>query len=97
MDIVTQVMQKVNEVFSDKKLEEIARETGFIKRKRKIEAKKFLVNILLLKLESPETSLEDLVYEFNNFTTSGDATGIDPTETINFGLNGPYLSLVVKV
>lgn len=65
MDMVAQVMEKVNNVFSKKTLEDIARETGFIKRKRKVEAKKFLENILLLKLESPESSLEDLVYAFD--------------------------------
>jgi hypothetical protein len=65
MDIVMQVMEKVNNVFSKETLEKLAQETGFIKRKRKVEAKKFLENILLLKLESPESSLEDLVYAFN--------------------------------
>jgi hypothetical protein len=65
VDIVKQVMQKVNEVFDDKHLETFARETGFIKRKRKINPKQFLENMLLLKLESPASSLEDLVYEFN--------------------------------
>src|SRR5438132_11231129 len=64
MDIVTQVMEKVNAVFSEKHLEERARETGFIIRKRKISAKKFLENIMLLKLEFPNSSLEDLVIEF---------------------------------
>jgi hypothetical protein len=65
MDIVTQVMQKVNDVFDETHLTQLAYETGFIKRKRKVEAKQFLENMLLLKLESPASSLEDLVYEFS--------------------------------
>lgn len=65
MDIVAQVMQKVNEVFDENCLEKVARETGFLKRKRKVNPKRFLENMLLLKLESPGSSLEDLVYEFN--------------------------------
>ena len=91
MDIVTQIMQKVNDVFSDKNLEELAQETGVIKRKRKIEAKKFLVNILLLKLESPESSLEDLVYEFykDNCVISKQA--------LHKKFNGPAVLFVQKV
>lgn len=64
MDMVTQVMQKVNNVFDDKYLEELARETGFVKRKRKIMPKKFLEKIISLRLEFPNSSLDDLVYEF---------------------------------
>lgn len=65
MDMVAQVIQKVNDVFDKNYLETIARDTGFLKRKRKVDPKKFLENMLLLKLESPGNSLEDLAYEFN--------------------------------
>jgi hypothetical protein len=65
MDIVTQVMQKVNEVFDEDYLEKIARDTGFMRRKRKVIPKQFLENMLLVMLESPANSYNDLVYEFN--------------------------------
>lgn len=65
MDMVAQVIRKVNEVFDENYLETLARDTGFLKRKRKVSPKKFLENMLLLKLESPGSSLEDLVYEFD--------------------------------
>lgn len=70
MDMVAQVMEKVNAVFDENNLEEIARETGFIVRKRKINPKEFLEKILFLRLESPNSSLEDLVYEFYKSDTS---------------------------
>jgi hypothetical protein len=75
MDMVTQVMEKVNEVFDADNLERIARETGFIKRKRKIDPKVFLEKIILLAMDGPNKSLEDLVYEFflNNTVISKQA------------------------
>src|ERR1700738_4593178 len=64
MDMVKQVMTKVNEVFDKNYLEGLARETGLIKRKRKLDAKILLEKLILLRLESPNSSLEDLVLEF---------------------------------
>jgi hypothetical protein len=70
MDMVAQVMKKVNAVFDEKNLEELARETGFIIRKRKINPKEFLEKIIFLRLEFPHSSLEDLVYEFHKSNTA---------------------------
>lgn len=64
MDIVAQVMQKVNNVFHKENLEKIARDTGFIQRVRKVIPEEFLKNMLLVNLDSPSSSLEDLAYEF---------------------------------
>jgi len=64
MDMVQQVITKVNEVFEKNYLDTLARETGLIKRKRKFDAKLFLEKLILLRLESSHSSLEDLVYEF---------------------------------
>lgn len=70
MDIVMQVMQKVNEIFDVKYLEALARETGFLKRKRKVNPKAFLENILLMNLSSAASTLDDLVYEFDRTNCS---------------------------
>lgn len=70
MDMVAQVMEKVNKVFDEQHLNELARETGFIIRKRKIDPKVFLEKIIFLRLEFPNSSLEDLVYEFNKSDTT---------------------------
>jgi hypothetical protein len=64
MDIVAEVMLKVNVVFDEKKLEDLARATGFMRRERKVHPKIFLENMIFLRLEQPNSSLEDLVYEF---------------------------------
>ena len=69
MDMVAQMMLKVNGVFNDDYLDTLARETGFIKRKRKIHARTFLENLMLLRLEYPHSSLDDLVYEFHKNET----------------------------
>ena len=69
MDMVAQMMLKVNTVFNDEYLDKLARETGFIKRKRKIQARAFLENLMFLRLEHPHSSLEDLVYEFHKNDT----------------------------
>ena len=62
--MIAQVMMKVNAVFDQKNLEALARETGFLKRKRKIDPKEFLEKIIFLRLESPNSTLGDLVLEF---------------------------------
>lgn len=69
MDMVAQMMLKVNTVFNDEYLDKLAHETGFIQRKRKISARSFLENLMFLRLEHPESSLEDLVYEFHKGNT----------------------------
>ena len=53
MDMVAQMMMKVNAVFSDEYVDELARKTGFVKRKRKIKARSFLGNLMFLRLEYP--------------------------------------------
>jgi hypothetical protein len=65
VDILTKVMQKVNSVFHEENLIKLARDTGFIRRIRKVTPEQFLKNMLLAHLDSPASSLEDLVYEFN--------------------------------
>lgn len=64
MSILSQVINKVNEVFDEKHLDNLGRSTGFMKRKRKIGPKQFLENMLCLRLESPTSSLEELSLEF---------------------------------
>lgn len=65
MDMVTQIIKKVNTVFSSAFLTDIARETGFIKRERVIKAKEFLTHHLFVELEEGSSSLEDLLAEFD--------------------------------
>ena len=69
MDMVAQMMLKVNTVFNNEYLDKLALKTGFIKRKRKIHARIFLENLMFLRLEHPHSSLEDLVYEFHKNNT----------------------------
>jgi hypothetical protein len=66
MDMVTQVTEKINGVFSDEYLDKLADETGFIRRKRKIMARQFLEKIIVLTMSTPHVSLEDLVAEFES-------------------------------
>ena len=66
MDMVTQVMDKINDVFNDDYLNSLADETGFIRRKRKIMPRKFLENIVMATLAHPQSSLEDLAADFEN-------------------------------
>lgn len=70
MDMMAQVMKKVNAVFDEKYLDEIAREVGFVTRKRKIDPKEFLEKNILLRLESSNSSLEELAQEFTENGTS---------------------------
>ncbi len=67
--MVAQMMMKVNTVFNDEYLDDLARKTGFIKRKRKVHARRFLENLMFLRLEHPQSSLGDLVYEFHKNDT----------------------------
>jgi hypothetical protein len=64
MDMVTQVTAKVNELFNKQYLSKLAKETGFIKRERKIDAKSFLEKLIQMRLNSPNESLEVLADEF---------------------------------
>ena len=45
-EILTQLEENVNKVFDDDYLEMLARETGFMKRKKKINPKDFLVGFI---------------------------------------------------
>lgn len=65
MDMVTQIIKKVNTVFSPDFLDGIARETKFIKRERVIKAKEFLTHHLFSELENGTSSLDDLLTEFD--------------------------------
>jgi len=68
-------MKKVNNVFSTEALEKIARDTGFLKRQRKVVPKAFLENIMFQTLNSPG-SFDDLAHEFfikNNCSISKQA------------------------
>lgn len=67
--MVAQMMAKVNAVFNDEYLDKLARETGFIQRKRKINARSFLEKLLFLRLEHSQSTLDDLVYEFDKSDT----------------------------
>lgn len=63
MDMVTEVTKKVKSLFSIEWLDALAKDTGFIKRKKKIIAKDFLCHHLCLGL-SKETSITDIAEEF---------------------------------
>lgn len=62
--MIKEIAKKVNELFSEDKLDEIARATKFIERKRKISSKYFLENVILTVLGTPNSSLDDIAYEF---------------------------------
>jgi hypothetical protein len=64
MGIYEEVSKKVNEVFDEKNLDDLARKSGALKRKRIITPKALLENMLFLRLKNPVHSLEDLVLEF---------------------------------
>lgn len=65
MDILMETTAKINEILNDNILDEIAKEVGFVSRKRKVTAKKFLENSMLLELSGGNSSLEELSYEFS--------------------------------
>lgn len=64
MDMLAQVIEKVNSLFDERYLEELGRKTGFMKRKRKVTPKQFLQNMIFLRVESSHHSLDDFVHEF---------------------------------
>lgn len=64
MNMLKEITTKINKIFDDNTLDKIAREVGFVNRKRKITARKFLENSMLLELSGANTSLEELSYEF---------------------------------
>jgi len=64
MSILSQVINKVNEVFDEKNLDSLARASEFMKRKRKIRPEQYLENMLCLRLGSSTSSLEELSLEF---------------------------------
>lgn len=63
MSIVTEITQKVKALFSSETLDSLAKETGLIKRKKKIVAKDFLFHHLCLNL-TKDSSIADLAEEF---------------------------------
>lgn len=65
MDMVDQIIEKVNTVFDKSSLEAIARETGFIKRERVIKAHDFLFHHLFVGLEHEPNGLSDIVLEYD--------------------------------
>jgi len=69
MDMVSEILLKVNSVFNDEYLDKLAYETDFIKRKRKVSPRSFLEKLIFLRLEHPDSTLEDLVYEFHKDST----------------------------
>ena len=64
MDILKEITNKINEILQDEALDKIAQEVGFVRRKRKVTAKKFLENSMLLELSGTNSTLGDLSYEF---------------------------------
>jgi hypothetical protein len=58
-----QVTEKVKQIFDDEWLTKIAKETGFIKRRRKIKAKMFLEKLLINQMQMPNMSLQELAAE----------------------------------
>jgi hypothetical protein len=64
MNILEEVSKKVNEVFDEKNLDDLARKSGALKRKRIITPKALLENMIFLRLKNAAHSLEDLVLEF---------------------------------
>jgi Transposase DDE domain len=66
MDMVTQVMNKINDVINDDYLIKIARETKFIQRERKVMPRKFVENMMTTTLCHSTSSLEDLAAVFES-------------------------------
>lgn len=64
MCILEGVSKKVNEVFDEKNLDDLARKSGVLKRKRIITPRALLENMIFLRLKNAAHSLEDLVLEF---------------------------------
>ena len=63
MNIMQHVLEKVKQIFDEDELTRIAKETGFIKRVRKIKAKLFLEQLLVHQLQMPQLSLQALATE----------------------------------
>ena len=64
--ILTQLEENVNKLFDDDYLETLARETGFMKRKKKINPKDFLVGFISTHLQVDNASLTDLSMAISN-------------------------------
>src|SRR5580700_2968021 len=63
MNIMQQVSEEIKQILDEKWLSQLAKETGFIKRERKIKAKLFLERLLINQLQMPRMSLEELAAE----------------------------------
>lgn len=67
--MLSQLEAEVNNLFSDQYLDLLAKETGFIKRKRKISAKSFLMSFLTSYLQTENNSLTDITQTLTNCDT----------------------------
>ena len=65
MDMVTEIIKKVNTLFSSDFLDALARDTKFIQRERVIKAKEFLIHHLFAELENGTSTLDGLLTEFD--------------------------------
>jgi hypothetical protein len=63
MNIMLQMAEKVKQLFDEQWLIQMANETGFIKRQRKIKAKMFLEKLLINHMQMPNMSLQELAAE----------------------------------
>lgn len=64
MDIISEITQKINLLFEESRLSELAKDCGFIKRERKISAKDFLISLIINEVaDKPLTSLSDIASE----------------------------------
>lgn len=63
MNIMLQITEKVKQIFDEEWLAQMAKETGFIKRERKIKAKIFLEKLLINQMQMPNISLQELAAE----------------------------------
>jgi Transposase DDE domain len=69
MNMMLQVTEKVKQIFDEDWLNKIAKESGFIKRKRKIKAKVFLEKLLIHQMQMPHMSLQELATEITEGET----------------------------
>ena len=77
----TGISEKMVHFFSGKKVEEIARQTKFVRRKSEITGLSFLKAVVLGFLEKPDASLNEMAQSFLDLDVSVTPQGID--ERIN--------------
>ena len=64
MDMIAEMSKKVNEVFDENFLEQLARESCFLQRKRKLLPQQFLISLMRQRIAAPKSSLEQLACEY---------------------------------